>query len=370
MVRRCLLLLLLCSAILAAPVRWLSAAPPWANFIPFRRIEVDPLNWYELEEEQGPWMVLATTFRGERAMYQAHDLVLELRKRYRLPAYLHARQFDFTQPERGLGVTADGRPKTMRYRNAKKVVEVAVLVGEFESIDDPRAQRLLETIKHARPECMEPILHGRTNDEILLMRARYLTNFDPDKGPMRQAILTPNPMLPDDYFAPKGLDPLVVSINRDVSNSLFDCPGKYSVKVATFRGKSSMPLKKLDGTFTTNDPSSKLIEAAEKAHLLTQALRDRGVEAYEFHDLQESVVTIGSFSSVGHPRADGKTEINPAVHRIMQEYGAERPQLANGREAGLLPRSLEGIQFDIQPVPIEVPRPGYADGYAQAAYRR
>jgi hypothetical protein len=94
------------------------------------------------------------------------------------------------------------------------------------------------------------------------------------------------------------------------------------------------------------------------------------VEAYEFHDLQASVVTVGSFSWVSKPRPDGKEEINPAVHRVMKEFGAERKMLKNGGEAGLLPRSLEGIQFDIQPLPIEVPRPAYAQDYAQASYRR
>lgn len=369
MFRRTLLLFLSCSAMLAAPLRLLPAAPPWASLIPFRRIEVDPLNWYELKEANGPWLVLAATFRGERAMYQAHDLVLELRKKYRLPAFLHARQFDFTKRERGLGLNPDGRPKIMRHQNAEKVLEVAVLVGEFAAIDDPRAQRTLETIKHARPECLEPIARGRTNDEILQLRAAY-SAFSPDMGPMRSAILTANPLLPDEYFAPKGLDPLVVSMNREVPHSLFDCPGQYSVRVATFRGRSSMPLKKPDGSFESDVPSDKLVEAAEKAHLLTLALRERGVEAYEFHDLQESVVTVGSFSSVGTPRPDGKTEINPAVHRIMKEYGAQRVKLPGGREAGLAPRQIDGIRLDVQPVPIEVPRPTLGADYAQNTFRR
>ena len=44
---------------------------------------------------------------------------------------------------------------------------------------------------------------------------------------------------------------------------------------------------------------SKLEEAAYNAHLLVVALRKQGVEAYEFHDRHESLVTIGSFDSVG-----------------------------------------------------------------------
>jgi hypothetical protein len=114
----------------------------------------------------------------------------------------------------------------------------------------------------------------------------------------------------------------------------------------------------------TGQMESRLAEAAEKAHLLTQALRKRGVEAYEFHDRHESMVTVGSFNSVGTPRQDGRTEINPAVLKIMSDYGAYQQQLP-GQQAGLVPRSLNGISFDVQPTPVEVPQRSIATDYAR-----
>ena len=95
-------------------------------------------------------------------------------------------------------------------------------------------------------------------------------------------------------------------------------------------------------------------------------LRQRGIEAYEFHDRYESIVTVGSFDTVGTPRADGCTEINPAVLRIMQSYGPrQKPIGAGGRAmAGLMPRTLGGITFDVQPTPVEVPRRSIATDYA------
>ena len=361
--------------ILETPAR---SAPPWASLIPFRRIEADPLNWYELTEDQGPWMILAASFRGPQAQRQAHELVLELRKEFKLPAYLHARQFDFTQRERGLGFTENGRPKVMRYQNAEKVVDVAVLVGDFHSVEDPRAQRTLEIIKYARPECLKRT--HRTSQELAEYRdaQRAIHRFllkDEKKtiGPMRAAFVTPNPMLPQEAIMPQGLDPLVVEMNRDVPFSLLDCRGAYSVKVATFRGLSTMKLPEIDALESGVNTNSTLIHAAENAHQMAIELRERGVEAYEFYDRHESVVTVGSFQSVGQPRRDGKIEINPAVHQVMQAYGAQRAQLRGMAQAGMVPRELPvtmpdgaktNLKFDIQPMPIKVPRASLASSYA------
>jgi hypothetical protein len=109
---------------------------------------------------------------------------------------------------------------------------------------------------------------------------------------------------------------------------------------------------------------NKLEEAAIKAHRLTAALRKQGVEAYEFHDRYESIVTVGSFDSVGTPRADGKTEINPQIHQLMRAYGAQRQQLPGGASLGLVPRTLDGVAFDVQPMPVGVPKKSIATAYA------
>ncbi len=45
-----------------------------------------------------------------------------------------------------------------------------------------------------------------------------------------------------------------------------------------------------------------------------------GYDAYEFHDRSSSIVTVGSFDSVGTRRRRGKIEINPTVHKIMPRF--------------------------------------------------
>ena len=116
--------------------------------------EVDSKAMYPLAERDGPWLVLATTFRGEGAREDARRLVQELRRTYKFKAYTHEKSFDYTGSQPGLGLNPDGTPKKMRYANAEQVVEVAVLVGDFAAFDDPRGQKMLAKVKSLRPEAL------------------------------------------------------------------------------------------------------------------------------------------------------------------------------------------------------------------------
>ena len=114
-------------------------------------------------------------------------------------------------------------------------------------------------------------------------------------------------------------------------------------------------------------PKSYLEEAAKSAHLLTEALRKKGYEAYEFHDRSSSIVTVGGFDSVGTKRADGKIEINPAIHTIMRTFGAEtKVEPGKAPQVGKA-KKLADIPFDVQPVPVEVPRRTISTDYGRTA---
>jgi hypothetical protein len=337
------------------------AAKPWELLIPFKRVDADAGKEYRLTENQGPWMIMATSFAGPGADQQAQNLVLELRKRYNIEAYLHRQTFDFTEPVIGLGVNRYGGPKIMRHANAAKFEEIAVLTGNFENINDPQLEETLTEIKHARPDCLDLSKNKTTTQRFIGLRElqRRLTP-DPDKkqqGPMANTFVTRNPLLPQEYFVPKGLDPFVEKMNRDLEFSLLRNPGQFSVRVAVFRGASTMKPSE------ANRLPNKLEDAELKAHELTKLLRKQGVEAYEFHDRYESIVTVGSFESIGSKQPDGTTELSPAVHRLMDEYGPKRQTLPGQAAVGLVPRALNGIPFDIQPVPVQVPRTSIAAAY-------
>jgi hypothetical protein len=342
------------------------AAKPWELLIPFTRVEAVAGKQYKLTTDHGPWMILASSFAGPGAEKQANQLALELREDFNLESFVHVKTYDFTEPVEGLGLDRYGRPKKMVHANAAKFDEIAVLVGHFESVDDPKLEKVLNKLKHAHPACLDITKNKSTTQRFIGFRELY-RKLTPDedkqsKGPMGNAFVTRNPLLPREYFVPDGLDPLVERMNRDVEYSLLKNPGKYTVKIATFRGATTMQLDQIEQN--GKELPSKLEQAAIKANKLTVALRKQGVEAYEFHDRYESVVTVGSFDSVGTQRPDGKTDITPAIFRIINTYGPKRKPIPGQDAYGLVPTAVAGISCDVQPVPVEVPKTSIAAAYA------
>lgn len=360
----------------------LQAAPPWQKMIPFKRIDADPNKSYPLTAENGPWLIMAATFSGEKAQEQAKELVYELRSRYKLAAFTHEVVFDYTKPTEFRGVNRYGSTKKGAYARKKKIDEFAVLAGEFSSIEDPAAQKTLEKLKKASIDCMD--LNKRHSegkkDYRSLGYLRSLLDSEAEKvksqkgiaaqqrGPLARAFITSNPLLPKEYFAPKqGVDKFVLELNEDLEHSLLTCPGKYTVKVATFNGHVEIDQKKIEQLLNGKKMPSRLEQAALMAHTLTLALRKKGFEAYEFHDRFSSIVTVGSFDSVGTPRADGKTEINPAAYKVMVTFGAEKQNALGQQIPGAVQaKTFDGVPCDAQPMLVHVPHRSISADYDRA----
>jgi hypothetical protein len=343
------------------------AAPPWATLVPFKKIEADPSKNYELDEKQGPWMIMAASFAGPTADQQSHDLVIELRQKYKLEAFAFRRTYDFSKPTDGLGYNRYGGARRMRYLNNQKFDEIAVLVGNFSSFQDPQMDRALGILKYAKPDTLDPNKKPDSSQRLLGARTLYnMLSANPEKrekGPMSAAFVTRNPMLPEELFVAKGMDPFVYDMNKDLPHSLLKCPGKYTVRIASFRGIDTMKPADFERLTTQRRGDPKIDQAALNASKLCAALREKGVEAYEFHDRTESYVTIGSFNDVGQPRPDGKTEINPAIHKIMKDYGPIEKAKRGTNEVELYARVINGIRIDPQPIPVEVPHQSIATAY-------
>ena len=174
---------------------------------------------------------------------------------------------------------------------------------------------------------------------------------------MSTAFVVNNPLLPNEYFVPKGIDKFVVEMNKGVPAQPARLPGALHGQSRHVH-RPCHPAGPEESTAIEHGatPKSYLEDAAKSAHLLTEALRKKGYQAYEFHDRHSSIVTVGSFASVGTPCADGKIEINPAIHTIMRTFGAET-KVEPGKTAQVgKAKKLAGIPFDVQPVPVEVPR--------------
>jgi hypothetical protein len=343
--------------------------PPWAQVLGTNRLETDPNQQYLLKEQSGPWMIMACSFSGEGAQQQAQELVLELRKRYKLAAYSHKVQFKLDDPNGQAAPTGKFRWQYQRvaeHPDAYKdgaIQEYAVLVGNYPAIDDPEARKDLQKIKYLEPDCLNVDKGKPTFQTLAALRhiqediKQHLPGGQSEnkrKGPMGHAFITTNPLLPSDYYAPKGtIDAMVLRMNRGVTHSLLDCPGKYTVQVAHFTGTTVFDQRQIEALETGKGRlQSTLTKAAQQAHDLTEALRMKGYDAYEFHDRFSSIVTVGSFDSVGTQRLDGKVEIDPRVHAIMKLFGGQ----GAGPSGAQALQTLIGIPLDPQPLPVEVPK--------------
>lgn len=347
------------------------ADPPPARGISFRRPVTAPTaGSIAVTEKQGPWMIYAASFAGPGAEDESRALVAELRKRWQLPAYTYQEHFDFSAPVRGNGLNRNGQPLQMKHRLPIEYDEIAVLVGNYPAVDDPILQQTLKFLKYCRPHCLDPAAKKQPTTLRFFGLRHFHRQISPDKdqktkGPLGQSFVTRNPLLPEGFFAPGGVDALVVSMNDGLKHSLLECPGKYSVKVATFRGTVVIDQRQVQQIEQTGRMESRLAEAAENAHRLAEHLRARQIEAYEFHDRHESIVTVGSFESYGNVGLDGQTELHPAIHRIIQTYGAAQQAIPGQPVAGLMPKSVADIPLDVQPVVVAVPKRSIASDYAR-----
>lgn len=334
-----------------------------------------------LKAEHGPWLILAATLSGNDAQQQATELANEIRSDLRLPSYILEKTFDnsgvlgsTTQLVNELdGSTTQYRAWT-QYANSSNEKVFAVLVGEFSSTEDPRIKPTLEKIRTASPKALTPKNSQAENQEAdnkdssnwlvqqyrSVIWSRTQRRDNQEKGPMGAAFVTRNPLLPDDFFQAPKMDDFVLDLNKQVEHSLLECPGRFTVRVASFYGYASTDLIG-GGKSQTNETSSALDRAAEKANKLTLALRARGEEAYQFHDRFGSYVTIGSFDELGDPAPGGGFNYDPQMLAIIKKHCGYRTVTVKDPATGAISNrqslnSLEKIPFDIDGKPMAVPR--------------
>lgn len=366
--------------------------------LPFRQSQ-NSAKSLELTENDGPWLIMCYSFSGEDGLQQAQRLASELRQTWRLPAFTYTHRFDVTEKIRG---TAVATKKYMLDRNGKEIIgrdgkpllvddnlttasdsrinETAVLVGNFSSVDEERAQKMLAQIKRLAPKSLagaDPDALANDKDlaggKLRFVRESVNRKRGMDGNSLRNAFMLPNPMLPEEYFQARSIDKFIIDLNRKVRRySLLDNPGKYSVRVATFRSKTTINATKIQqqmDDFKWRIKNGKgiegeLVACANKANMLTKALRAEGIEAWEFHDREESYVCVGSFDWLKKTNASGYEVQNPEVRDLILKYKGNMRN-KNGHtyvESVSVPKSLrklrdeKSIAYDMQPVPVIVPK--------------
>lgn len=370
----------LCSAVFALSWSTVHAQPLWKNLVSRQSVEASETGDYRMTKKNGPWMILAATFSGVGAEAQASELVLELRRRYKLRAYTHAQSFDLSEAVDGLRADPDDptRPERMRYRRSQELDEIhetAVLVGNYATFDDAEAQQVLQKIKRMTPDSLNAQQRKETSQSLAALRTIQTAllpkgHARKELGPMRRAFICRNPLLPRELFVPRGVDEFLENINSDVPYSLLDCPGSFTVQVATFTGKVILDPKQVNDIESGEAQwRSRLEKAGENAEKLAMALRQKGYDAYVFHERTASIVTVGSFESTGSPRSDGKIEIDPQIHAILRTFRASARTGSDAlpdREGALTThrvKTLVGIPFDLQPHIVQVPKRSISTAY-------
>ena len=92
---------------------------------------------------------------------------------------------------------------------------------------------------------------------------------------MGSAFVVTNPLLPPEFFNSSGLDKLVLDMNKDVPHSLLQCPGAYTLKVATFTGTSIINQRKIRDVSHGKKMEFTLEEAAENCAHACRTLASR-----------------------------------------------------------------------------------------------
>jgi hypothetical protein len=118
-----------------------------------------------------------------------------------------------------------------------------------------------------------------------------------------------------------------------------------------------------------------------------KALRTAGYEAYQYHDREQSIVTVGGFEQLGTTDANNRFEYAPDIRAVMERFSTDGqiadtskfdlnfgkvpqprllldlvdqrkiPELYQGtRQEQLAYYSKLSIGFDLRPSPMAVPR--------------
>jgi hypothetical protein len=318
-----------------------------------------PVEPYLLTPQQGPFMVMARTFRGPEASKYALALCMELRNRFQLPAYIYYMKIRPggsniqnvmpTAAARDAGVKPGNEPAIEKYRTYD---EAAVLVGNAKTIDD--SEKILKRVKGLKPECLEqmPTIWGHRKGEGL-KRAMLTTNplipaqyLYPGKervpaGTVHGHAVAQNGLKPGSAFDPyvataslnqrRPMDPLLKRMNSGGRN-LTKCPAPYALQVAEFSGRQSLDVKDTRFLSDAGLKSSPLRTAHEDAERMADSLMKckaaGGFQAYVYHDRSSSKVFIGGFTGPDDPNVKKVMDAIPAWSQEMLQRGFSQLPLA------------------------------------------
>jgi hypothetical protein len=340
-------------ALVTGGARWLfllaGLAGLWWAGAGRARVEADPGKDYVVTPAEGPWLIIVTYYTGPLAQKYARDLVLELRDRYDLPAFVFNRGADERQKfhdaqekrrqqrqqfldQMGVKVDVPERRRTYRIED-----QYAVLVGGYKDME--AARRALDHVKKLDAPKTVPLDTMQIAGPDAADKDKKKMKIEEVRvNPFRTSFVVHNPTVPVER--PKEQpDPLLKELNAGESYSLLKAAKPWTLMVKDYHratviqdaGRSNF-LGKLVGRHDAD-----LDAMAKQAHEIAKVLRAMQLESYVLHTRWGSVVTVGNYSTAN----------DPALVQMQR-------RLANFR---LVPQAGPPIEFFAVPVPMEVPRP-------------
>jgi hypothetical protein len=269
----------------------------------------DPNQEYAVTPDAGAWFICVPAYVGPEAPQLAHEMILEIRNRFKLPAYL----FDRTEQERrkqeeDIKAFKQQFPEVAIPRRLMPHIQeqCVVLIGGYKDQED--ASVALKEIKKLPPPSKERLCPKLTQVETEEKPGNNRVHVA-YANPFPSAFAVPNPTVPRAPRNEDKNDPFLKKLNAREPYSLLKCGKSYTLLIAVFKGfHTFQPNKPPDEGFFEKlwgGNSGQLLDASsQNAHNLAEVLRSRPLhfEAYVLHLRQGSAVTVGSFDREDDPQ--------------------------------------------------------------------
>jgi hypothetical protein len=307
-------------------------------------VDADPNQEYRVTPEAGAWFICAACYSGPKCLEAAHELVLEIRNRYKMPAYVFDRSEDEKKKQQEYldrwhdqFPGSKGQPRGVRVTRVKE--ECVVLVGGYKDIKE--AHRALEKFKKLPPP--SPELQQAMYREVNPNAKQEGSNPNIEVAlvnPFTSSFATRNPTVKAQPAKTSADDVAFCrKLNAHETYSVYRCKKKWTLVVAMYQGLQTIQPEadstgmwsKVEKLWKNN--GGELLEASgQNAHNFADALRKLKIEAYVMHTRWGSIVTIGGYDRPDDPR--------------MQEVQRTLASMQIG----------QGVQMVQHPMPMEVPK--------------
>jgi hypothetical protein len=272
---------------------------------------------------QGPWLICVNCYSGPESPPVAREMVMELRQRYKLPAFVFSkgdeeRRAEFERIkkivedyhklclEKNLTPDPHMRVKTRRIES-----EYAVLVGNYPDAD--AARRDLERIRKLDFHSLDPklcplgLVPELDNPDPFKVDKKKIVNTK-QMSPFANAFVVHNPAIKQQQ-RPADWDKLDMAVLKNLNSaenySLLNCKKQYTLIVKQFplpAETRSMKDGTLLGKINPFAHKSDIDIPGQNAHKMAELLHKvTRLDAFVLHTKYASMVTVGAFDRLDDP---------------------------------------------------------------------